>query len=794
MQMLTDAGIRLNTEMKKRKQAEQSLRERLLFEELFSALSARFIYLPIERVDEEIHEAMTEVLEFFKVDRFVLLQTLPDKKSWKITHSVAVAGVPSVPVGSELPIAINPWAYEKLVLKREVLSFSKIEDLPVEAEVDKKTWVSWGIQSNLNIPIMLGEPIDHILAINSVNRERIWPEELVQRLRLLGEIFVNALERNKAQKALQESEERLNLATSAAEAGLWMLDKDTGSVWATLILRNLFGFTPDEELNLARFRQALHPGDRDRVLELAHQSMEKHKFLHVEYRVQKPDGKVRWIVTRGRPYGGTQEHPLRLMGVSMDITERKQAELQLNWSEALHDTLINSTSDMIWSVDSERFGLLTFNRALSEYFLHKRGFPIEMGMSPEDLFPDEEVLQQKWHSFYLRVLEEGSFTIEYPVSADDRILRLNFNILSNEGRVFGISVFGQDITERKSMENKLREQLAEIEKLRIRLEKENIYLREERITELGFCKMIGSSSTLQYVLFRAHQVAPTDATVLILGETGVGKGMVAHAIHEMSVRRDKPMVTVNCAALPANLIESELFGRERGAFTGAHARQIGRFEVADGGTIFLDEIGELPLELQAKLLRVLQDGEFERLGSPRTVKVDVRIIASTSRDLKQEMRKRLFREDLYYRLNSFPVTLPPLRMRIEDIPELARYFLGKYARKLGKRFDPISKSVIGRLSEYSWPGNVRELEHIIERAVITSMEPDFQLTDPFEPASIKREEGVLKEFDAMAREHIQKVLKETRWKIEGKEGAAAFLGLHPSTLRFRIKKLGLKRP
>ena len=209
------------------------------------------------------------------------------------------------------------------------------------------------------------------------------------------------------------------------------------------------------------------------------------------------------------------------------------------------------------------------------------------------------------------------------------------------------------------------------------------YLREEIRTGQGFQKIVGSSDALQYVSFRVQQVAPTDATVLILGETGTGKGMVAHAIHELSARKDRPMITVNCAALPANLIESELFGREKGAFTGAHAKQVGRFEVANGGTIFLDEIGEMPLELQAKLLRVLQEGEFERLGSPRTIKVDARVIASTARDLKAEIRSNRFREDLFYRLNVFPITMPPLRMRRDDIPQLVRYFVDKYARKIG---------------------------------------------------------------------------------------------------------------
>jgi formate hydrogenlyase transcriptional activator len=348
--------------------------------------------------------------------------------------------------------------------------------------------------------------------------------------------------------------------------------------------------------------------------------------------------------------------------------------------------------------------------------------------------------------------------------------------------------------ERSRAEMALRGHLDEIERLKLQLEKENLYLREEIKTVSGFEKIVGKSSALQYVLFRVKQVAPTDATVLILGETGTGKGLVAHAIHELSERKDRPMITVNCAALPGNLIESELFGREKGAFTGAHARQVGRFEVVDGGTIFLDEIGEMPLELQAKLLRVLQDGEFERLGSPRTIKVDVRVIASTSRDLKAEVRNRRFREDLFYRLNVFPVSLPPLRMRVEDIPQLVRYFVDKYARKLGREYETVPKSTIKTLQTYHWPGNVRELEHVIERAVITSPGPVLGLVDGLERESAKVEEEPLKELEAIERDHILKVLQKTGWKIDGEGGAASTLGLHPSTLRFRINKLAIKRP
>ena len=345
--------------------------------------------------------------------------------------------------------------------------------------------------------------------------------------------------------------------------------------------------------------------------------------------------------------------------------------------------------------------------------------------------------------------------------------------------------------ERSKVELELKSRLEEIQSLKNQLEKENIALRDE--IRAGKGTIIGDSDALNYVLFRLKQVAPTDATVLIFGETGTGKSMVANALHEMSPRKDRPMITVNCAALPANLIESELFGREKGAFTGAHAKQVGRFEIAHGGTIFLDEIGEMPLDLQAKLLRVLQEGEFERLGSPRTIKVDVRVIASTCRDLKAEVRNKRFREDLYYRLNVFPVSIPPLAKRTEDIPLLVEHFIAKYARKQGKAFETIPKGTMRALQEYHWPGNVRELEHVIERAVIISPGPVLHLAEQLDHETAPGQDDGAQPLETVERDHILKVLQKTRWRIEGHGGAAAILGLNPSTLRFRIKRLGIER-
>jgi PAS domain S-box-containing protein len=353
----------------------------------------------------------------------------------------------------------------------------------------------------------------------------------------------------------------------------------------------------------------------------------------------------------------------------------------------------------------------------------------------------------------------------------------------------------QEVDERKRAEESLRMAFAEINQLKDRLQAENIYLQQEVAREYNFGEIIGQSNAMSYVFFRVEQVAPQDATVLLLGETGTGKGMVARAIHSSSARKDRPMITVNCTSLPANLIESELFGREKGAFTGAIARQMGRFELADGGTIFLDEIGEMPLELQCKLLRVIQDGEFERLGSPRTIKVNVRIIAASNRNLEDEIRDGRFREDLFYRLNVFPITIPPLRQRKEDIPLLVNHFVAKFNKKIGKKITTVPNETMNVLQGYHWPGNVRELESVIERAVITSQGNALQVLDRFDISSKTGEqtEQDVKALAELEQDHILQVLLKTGWRIEGKNGAALLLGLNPSTLRARMRKYGIAR-
>lgn len=638
------------------------------FERLLSDLSARFVALPPEQVDDEIQKALSEVLEFFRIDRCSLLRLLPCKTLWQITHNADAAGVSPYPVGSDLPLSLFPWAVERLAKQREVFSFAKLEDLPEAAAIDKESLKIWNIQSGVYIPIAALRSSEYTLGICSAEQGRNCSQEYIPRLRLLGELFVNALERCIGERALRESEERLHFAVSAADVGIWSINTSNGIMWASENLRDLLQIDSLAELNIDKFLEVVHPEDRKEVKEKILYSIEKRVQLNIEHRIICRDGSIRWIASQG------------------NLSLKK-----LNLAECLMGTTY-------------------------------------------------------------------------------------------------------DTTERRQMEAKLEERLEEIKCLKLQLEKENIGLRKKIKVQEGFEKIVGSSDVLQYIFFKVKQVAPTDATVLILGETGTGKGMVAQTIHRMSARKDKPMITVNCAALPANLIESELFGREKGAFTGANMKQVGRFEVAQRGTIFLDEIGEMPLELQTKLLRVLQDGEFERLGSPKTIKVDVRVIASTSRNLKEEVRNNRFREDLFYRLNVFPLTMPPLRMRNSDIPQLVHHFVDKYARKIGRQIKTIPQDTLRSLQQYSWPGNVRELEHIIERAVITSEGPMLQLADHLEDHCAEVHDDSLKNLAAMEREHIVEVLNKTNWKINGAGGAASLLGLHPSTLRFRLKKLGIKRP
>jgi formate hydrogenlyase transcriptional activator len=368
-------------------------------------------------------------------------------------------------------------------------------------------------------------------------------------------------------------------------------------------------------------------------------------------------------------------------------------------------------------------------------------------------------------------------------------------IKDETGKVVTVLESVTDITNRKKAEIARDSALRELNELKKSLEEENIYLKTEVREVSLFSDMIGTSNAIRYVQTRVAQVAPTDASVLIQGETGVGKELVARSIHDNSCRADKPFIKINCAALPSNLVESELFGHERGAFTDAVQQRKGRFELADTGTLFLDEISELSQDAQAKLLRVLQDGEFERVGGSKTFKSDVRILAASNRDLQVEVDSGRFRQDLFYRFNVYPITVPPLRKRRGDIPLLANHFISQMGPRIGRHIDKVPKQIMEQLEAYDWPGNIRELRNVIERSIITSTNSTLSLLDGLivKHKSFTGPPDSMVSLGEIQRLHILAMLEKTGWKIEGPGGAAEILQLKPSTLRHRMKKLGVKR-
>jgi len=477
-----------------------------------------------------------------------------------------------------------------------------------------------------------------------------------------------------------------------------------------------------------------------------------------------------------------------------NVLARKRSEQLLHESWARLDLAADSANAAMWTLDMNSGQMWAIEKARKMLGLAlDKELKLEAFLSvvhPEDRERLHEKLQQA-------VQRRGGFSEEYRLVLSDGSIRwmaargcMHCNGSGCPGRLMGASV---DITEYKRMEEQLRERLQEIERLKKHLEDENIFLQEEVRQLSESTEIVGQSATMKRVLLQASQVARTNTSVLILGETGTGKELLARAIHNMSGRKGRPMVSVNCAALSPTLIENELFGREKGAFTGALTRMAGRFEVADGSTLFLDEIGELPPELQVKMLRVIEEGTFERLGSTKSLRVDVRLIAATNRDLAREVECGRFRNDLFYRLNVFPIVIPPLRERPEDIPLLVWAFVTDFQKKMGKRIDHIPKKTMDILQSHGWPGNGRELRNVIERAMIVSSGRTLEVSLPETDEVVISGEGELDLRD-VERRHIINVLKRTSWHVTGKCGAAAILGLKGTTLQSKMKKLGIKRP
>ena len=777
--------------------AAEPFESRLEFETLLADLSSRFINLPPGEVDREIQHALRRVCESLGIDLAVLWQWSgadPDVIRATHFHSAQDAQPPAEPLSEEQ----FPWARREMLAGRVVLLRS-LDDFPAEATIDRESCSALGIKSNLTLPLAVaGAPPVGALGFNTRQSYRDWPEALVKRLQLVAQVFTNALARRRTEVALRESEERLALTVDSAGAGLWVLDYHTGVFWTTERGRAIFGYSPDEVVDIERFEASVHPDDRELVRGVIERAAHAGEPVNVEYRIILPgDGSVRWVSSRGRPHFTPAGEVERLMGTSVDITDRKVAEEEHRAGQARLEAGADLAGLGFYEVDYGR-GIAFFDARICDLL----GLPHErvQGLESVAVFK-ERVYSDDRPRFFEQAerLEDGRLEevdIEYRFVHPTRGVRWLHHVARVAARDAGrhtLRSFGavRDTTERRQREEALRQSLAEIERLKDRLQAESDYLKAEIKVVHPHGEIIGRSATIKKVLRLVEQVAPTDSTVLIRGETGTGKELIAQAIHRLSSRGGRLMVKVNCAALPTGLLESELFGRERGAYTGALTRQIGRFEVADDSTVFLDEVGELAPEVQAKLLRVLEAGEFERLGSPRTIKVDVRVIAATNRDLAEDVRQGRFREDLYYRLNVFPIRVPPLRERAEDVPLLAWAFLEEFSSRMGKKITKVPRRTMEALQLHSWPGNVRELRNIIEHAAIITEGDALRVSMFDEAAAVAEPPQTLAESE---RQFILRALERARWRIKGPQGAAAQLGLKPSTLYGRMKKLGIRPP
>jgi transcriptional regulator with GAF, ATPase, and Fis domain len=481
------------------------------------------------------------------------------------------------------------------------------------------------------------------------------------------------------------------------------------------------------------------------------------------------------------------------LSIGEDVTDLQEAQKALVDEKERVDVILSTLDTGLVMLDSE-LKVVWINETLRELF------PEDVPIGDKCYAIAENRASPCEDCGALKAFADGRvhITERYNEQINKWVQIVSLPIRDENGRIVQVLEATTDITERKKTEETRDRYLEELEAFKARLEDENIYLKEEIENRHGFKEIIGRSNAILYVLEKVRQVAETDATVLVQGETGVGKELVSRAIHTTSRRSQNPFITVNCATLPANLVESELFGHEAGAFTGANRLRKGRFELADGGTIFLDEINELPLDLQSKMLRVLQEGQFERIGGSNTLKVDTRVIAATNSNLSEEVAEGRFRPDLFYRLNVYPITVPPLRTRREDIPLLVNHFVPQIAARIGKSVEQIPPHVLEKLTNYDWPGNVRELINILERAVITTHDRVIRLPEELAvsaktPVNTGDTQTQLKDLQSVERDHILSVLNTVGWRISGPKGAAKILGLNPSTLRFRMQKLGISK-
>ena len=587
--------------------------------------------------------------------------------------------------------------------------------------------------------------------------------------------IVNDITQSSFYKNLMDSTETI------AHVGGWKLNLQDGSLIATAEAMHILN-TDDSE-NLAPANIIHHFKDSEHVKNLLRGVMRK--ATSYDEVLETKEYPSRFIRAVAKPVlKGDKVY--KIVGVYQDVTEQQIKENALQ----LYKEVIDNAEDLIYVYNRDG-DLLHYSDSL----IKQLGFSRKQldNFNVYDL--DPSVTPEWWSSHVDEIVSKGSMRFEWLVARKDGT-KFPADITANHIRYNNEDLncaVVRNITARKMRELKLYEALEEIKSLKERLENENEYLQEEISRKINFNNIICKSDSYDKVLQLVNQVAPTDTTVLITGESGTGKELLASALHTNSLRKDRPLIKINCATLPKELIESELFGHKKGAFTGATENKVGKFTLADGGTILLDEIGEMPIDLQSKLLRVLQEGEFDELGGSKTIKVDVRVMAATNRNLEEMIKEGAFREDLYYRLNVFPIHNIPLRARKEDIPLLAQFFLEKYAAKAGKAFKRLSKKTIDVLMNYNFPGNIRELENLIERAVIVESGTTLNPGSWMPKTDILTATDEFRSFEALQRDYIIEVLNYTDWRVSGKKGAATILNMKDKTLFAKMKRLGIEK-